>query len=182
MGNTKTKPSVKKIQEAFKKMLNEKSYEKITVQDVIEEAQISRSAFYSNFIDLNHLLEKMQEEIIDSFFKKNTYRLEEADIQTRVRYFIDYANELSEVSEKLLCSGSYYNICKNIQNSILKYQSDNLRGSYSKNPEVENLAFYFCSHTITGLYRHWVLTGKQVSSEILSETIISFLCNGLFEK
>lgn len=48
--------SQKRIQAAFLQLLDEKSYGEITIQDILEQAGVSRSAFYANFSGKDELL------------------------------------------------------------------------------------------------------------------------------
>lgn len=61
----------KKIAKAFKEVLAEKDFEKISVTNIMEVASIRRQTFYSHFLDKYELLEwifktDLQEQIIDN--------------------------------------------------------------------------------------------------------------------
>ncbi|MFC3927433.1 dihydroxyacetone kinase transcriptional activator DhaS [Streptococcus caprae] len=61
----------KKIARAFKETLTEKEFEKVSVTDIMETAQMRRQTFYSHFLDKYELLEwifktELQEQIIDN--------------------------------------------------------------------------------------------------------------------
>lgn len=67
----KTIITKKKIAKAFKQVLEEKEFDKISVTDIMEEAGMRRQTFYSHFLDKYELLEwifktELQEQIIDN--------------------------------------------------------------------------------------------------------------------
>jgi len=52
------------IRRAFLDLLHEKPYEKITVTDIVNRADINRSTFYAHYTDVPGLVDGMMEEII----------------------------------------------------------------------------------------------------------------------
>ncbi len=58
----------KSIFDAFTKLLEDKSYSNITVQEIIDEADISRSTFYSHFETKDELLRELCTEIFEHVF------------------------------------------------------------------------------------------------------------------
>ena len=56
------------IYQAFSNLLRRKRYEQITVQDIIDEADISRSTFYAHFETKDMLLSQMCSDIFDHIF------------------------------------------------------------------------------------------------------------------
>lgn len=53
------------IIDAFLTVLEEKPFEKITIQDIITKAMINRSTFYQHFADKYAILEKLQERYVN---------------------------------------------------------------------------------------------------------------------
>lgn len=57
--------SRKLIRRAFMELLKEKSFEKITVTDIVKAAEINRSTFYAHYPDVLGLIEEIQIEVVD---------------------------------------------------------------------------------------------------------------------
>lgn len=57
--------SRKLIRRAFMELLKEKSFEKITVTDIVKSADINRSTFYAHYPDVLGLIEEIQVEVVD---------------------------------------------------------------------------------------------------------------------
>lgn len=57
--------SRKLIRQAFLELLKEKTFEKITVTDIVKRAEINRSTFYAHYPDVMGVIDEIQEEILD---------------------------------------------------------------------------------------------------------------------
>ena len=58
----------KAIKQSLITLLKSKPFEKITVQDILDETPVTRSTFYKHYQDKYEIAEKMQEEFFDSLF------------------------------------------------------------------------------------------------------------------
>lgn len=52
------------IRGAFQELLKEKPFEKITVTDIVNRADINRSTFYAHYTDVRGLLEEIRDEVV----------------------------------------------------------------------------------------------------------------------
>ena len=65
--NKKRKTSVEKIQKTFLQLIQKKNIEGISVSTICELAELNRSTFYSNYIDIYDLADKVKKQMAEEF-------------------------------------------------------------------------------------------------------------------
>lgn len=87
--------SRKAIFEAFTILLRSKRYEQITVQDIIDTADISRSTFYAHFETKDMLLKAMCSDIFDHIFAGDLceYHDQGPQLQARLAHILWHLQE-----------------------------------------------------------------------------------------
>ncbi len=100
--------SRKAIFDAFTALLRVKRYEQITVQDIIDAADISRSTFYAHFETKDMLLKAMCSDIFDHIFAGDLcdYHEHGPQLQARLAHILWHLQEQrSHVLGILSCEG-----------------------------------------------------------------------------
>ena len=95
------------IYEAMTKLLMHKRFEELTVQDIIDEANIGRSTFYSHFETKESLLDQMCNEMFAHVFshdltpEKSHDFSNTSDIETRLTHVLwhikDHGNNIKAI-------------------------------------------------------------------------------------
>ena len=101
--------SRKAIFQAFAALLQTHRYEQITVQDIIDGADISRSTFYAHFETKDMLLKAMCSDIFDHIFSGDLceYHEQGPQLQARLAHILYHLQEQKEqVLGILSCEGS----------------------------------------------------------------------------
>jgi len=65
--NKRKKESQEKIEKTFLQLIQTKSLESISVSDICKVANLNRSTFYSNYIDIYDLVEKVKDRMANEF-------------------------------------------------------------------------------------------------------------------
>ena len=100
--------SRKLIRQAFMELLKEKPFEKITVTDIVNRADINRSTFYAHYPDVMGLLDEIQEEIV-SFFEQYLRKVSFSDLLENPTYYLRLIIKIGGENDELyrLLSGSH---------------------------------------------------------------------------
>ena len=59
-----------KIHNSFVKLINEKDYNEITIQDILDDSKVSRSTFYAHYKTKDELLLSVSNHIFEHVFSK----------------------------------------------------------------------------------------------------------------
>ncbi|RXK18509.1 TetR/AcrR family transcriptional regulator [Macrococcus sp. DPC7161] len=161
------------IERAMIKLLSEKSYDKITVKDICEEAKISRATFYNQFKDKNDYIQKYRMSVI----KKITRTIVKDDRTNQVNLHNKLLSLITQQDELFLMLISMNGspeiqetfkmmIRENAKQNILKY----IDIPFQNEREVHYFTV-FISNAIFGIIQEWVRNGKQESPEELTNII-----------
>ena len=70
--NKRSEKTLNKIQNSFIKLINEKNYDDIVVQDILDEAKVGRATFYAHYNSKNELLLDVTANIFHLVFAFNS--------------------------------------------------------------------------------------------------------------
>lgn len=83
------------IYKAFTKLINEKDFDEITIQDILDESNIGRSTFYCHFKTKNDLLLKISKDIFDHVFSHSLQEEKTHDFSKDL--LIDYRHLVTHI-------------------------------------------------------------------------------------
>lgn len=84
------------IRQAFLELLREKSFEKITVTDIVNRADINRSTFYAHYADVRALMEEIQNE----FIERSIAVVKEMDFRDLLHAPVPFLQKLIEIANE----------------------------------------------------------------------------------
>ena len=89
------------IQSAFLTLLSRKPFEKITVQDILDNTPVSRATFYKHFKDKYEIAEKIQEEILDARkeLRQNLTQVHPGDLSVLVERYAARYKDMGQLRE-----------------------------------------------------------------------------------
>ena len=141
------------VYEAFVRLLEKKSYSGISIQEIIDEANIGRSTFYAHFETKDDLLRTLCTRIFDHVFSSHL----------RKEPTHDFSSETGDISEKLTHILYHLQDSRSYLRGLLSCESGEIFMRYLK--EYLTQVFDGCL----------VLTDNEVPREyLLDHTVCSF--------
>lgn len=159
----------KNILSAMTRLLQTKAFEQITVTNICEEAEISRSGFYLHYVDKYDLVEVNLKEFRD---QANQFIFSNADTSKTALF----SNMLAYLQSdgKLIAALISENGSVEVQNYIKRMMQENARINIFpkldlkiKNEIEEHYALLFLSNALFGVLQDWINRGQKESPEEL---------------
>ena len=159
------------ISKALIELLNNKPLDLITIKELAKKAEISRTAFYNNFNNLDDVLKYIYQRAHKQIFKEKYSQLEYVYSDEHILDMISFFDKNS----KLLLVLIKWNLIE----LIAKYNTEIVLGytQHYKNKFIREHAFYFICYYHGSLFNictYWITNGKQESIETLFKIIKEF--------
>lgn len=177
----RTSRTKKALRDALIELILEKHYDAITVQDIIDRADVGRSTFYLHFRDKEDLLigdwKKFLGLLADNFNWSGLWEARLVPIRELFHHLVDFhtfyrALEKSQKSERLFKTGCRF-LAENIETQLTK----NFEASELKIP-APILANYLANE-IFGQLRWWLDGNMKNSPEEMDEIFHSLVMPGV---
>lgn len=157
----------KAIKQALISLLKTKPFEKITVQDILDETPVTRSTFYKHYHDKYEIAEKMQEDFFDSQMALRRAVHENQAILTPAILKISQQN--NEIMEALLkIHTENVDLRQALSNQSKEYY---LNGTTGSHPDLEAEVF---AQAITA-FQIATHTTEEFSFEYMHDVFISVM-------
>ena len=170
--------------DALVALMQEKAFETITVQDVLDRAQISRSTFYSHYSDKDDLLMSDAEEFFEAI---STALSEHGDKSERVFPVTEFFTHLSDVQpffKALVKSGKFQENMElargHFARGIERRLSELPRGKSIPAHQLPAIAFTHAG-ALLSLLTWWLDRGMCESPAEMDELFHRMIWNGVSE-
>ena len=156
---TKTR---KAIYQAFLQLLNQKDYEAITVQEIIDLADVGRSTFYSHYESKELLLDELCQKLFHHLFERAEH-LSPQDYLAHI--FQHFKKNQDHVTSLLLSKNDYFirQLRKELEHDVYPMVADELIKAYPTLPH-SYLKHLVVSHFIETL-SWWLKKGKSYTEQ-----------------
>ncbi len=168
VNNKRKKSSQNKIEKTFVELLQKKEINKISVTDICKLADINRTTFYNNYLDIYDLADKIKEKL-----EQDVYSLYE-DERLNKYNSNDFSKIFNLIKENQLFFKTYFKLgfdSNNIFNQ--NYQYDTNQSSQFYNDEYIDYHIEFFKAGFNAIVKKWLENGCKESPEEINKIIIS---------
>lgn len=155
---------------AFRELLHEYPFEKITVQMISNRAGVNRSTFYLNFQDKYELYDLLTEEILMdllSVFSVQSYdgvNPEDAVTQSIIKVCEHLKSNLPFYTQRFKNLDFIHELYEKLYTTLYEFYHDETFAS-------------FTSYGIIGFWARWILEGCQKSSKDIAQSLQTMAFN-----
>ncbi len=156
---TKTR---KAIYAAFLQLLNQKDYESITVQEIIDLADVGRSTFYSHYESKELLLDELCRYLFHHLFEREEHLTIEEYL---THIFLHFKKNQDHVTSLLFSKNDYFlrQLQKELEHHVYPMVENDLQLSYPKIP-ASYLKHFVVTNFIETL-TWWLKKGKKYTEK-----------------
>lgn len=156
----RTRKTKRAIHQALSELLKEKELRKITVQEIVEKAEISRFTFYKYYLDVYDLYEKIEREILihmSVIILQLENKTAEAAFEKLVNYVYDNRSAFGMIFSTNTKSSLRDKLSRLIEGMFRKLYSDKFGI-----PVDDRDLIYVCCYRSQGciaILQNWVING-----------------------
>ena len=171
--------TLERIHDAFRVLVENKEFSRLTVSALCKEAKIGRKTFYTYYDSLDDLLKESIERMATEYIERiKEYRGPE-DIFEITRQFYLFSTEKGKFYDNLVCSESYQAIGGHL---LMRFVRDTWNCSpwfRSLEDEEQELLLCFIYNSGASLYRHWIISGKRISLDRMIDLAYNLVGKGI---
>ncbi len=160
--NKRRKQSRERIEKAFIELLQTRDLKDITVSDLIKMAELNRSTFYANYIDIFDLADKTRETLENDFGK----------LFAEYDYFNERTGALKmfrHIKENQIFYKTYFKLCYDEKHLISIYDSERAKTEHIDTNIKYHIEFF--RNGLNAIIKLWLAEGCKESPEEMAEVL-----------
>ena len=160
--NKRRRESQEKIEKVFIELLQTREIKDITVSDLIKAANLNRSTFYANYIDIFDLADKTRERLENEF----------SNLFANYNYLNERSGALkmfTHIKENQIFYKTYFKLCYDDQHLISTYDAKRAEQEHI----ASNLKYHieFFRNGLNAIIKLWLKDGCRESPEEMAEVL-----------
>lgn len=172
--------TIKIIKETFKTLIIEKNYEKITIKELTDRAEINKKTFYRYYNSLDDLLLETQNEFSKEYIESVKMYEVPDDLEKINKEFYLFSEKNGEFFEKVTCDINYNYIRQKMINNVMTSTWEHSEKLKNLSEYEKNILFSYIQAASISIYKQWVKDKKKISLDKIIELSNNLLCRGVF--
>ncbi|TSB47445.1 TetR/AcrR family transcriptional regulator [Alkalicoccobacillus porphyridii] len=172
------KKSQRAIEASLIKLMNQKSFEDITIHEIAEEADVSRGTIYLNYEDKYHILHKCMDAELNKLIESctpNQSSLHEAGQQALLLQTLEYIKSNSDIFIMLLETKGVETFREKLltllkENMFIEVKLEGINQGMDR-----EIFAQFWTVAVIGVIEWWIKNSLEYSSEDIAEHLFTIL-------
>ncbi|GAB2025902.1 TetR/AcrR family transcriptional regulator [Lactovum odontotermitis] len=184
----RVKRTRKLITLAFINLLRRKKFEKISIQEIADDAMINRATFYAHYADKQDLYDSLIDDFLVDFTKvlddgtlidgTNVYV---AEIEEMLSKFYDFIRENPEVSQIIIDKSQDTNFTDRFLDILSERYAELFQKLEVREQDVvvpSDFVISYITSILVGTLRWWTTSNTTMRSKDFAHLIIKLISNG----
>lgn len=178
----------KLIFDAFAKLLSEKPYEKITVQDIADEAMINRATFYSHYADKDQLQDGIKKQLLIQLSDMidaaqvasgDTFMVRKAEnLLTNFYHSLEKNPAIAKIVAKSISQEVMQESFSQLMHDKYADLLAKLNVTESGQPVPTDFIVAYLTSIFTGTLIWWIKSDFSMTAKELARLVITLISNG----
>lgn len=166
--NKRRKNSQEKIIKVFLNLIQSKEIHEISVSDICKQAEINRSTFYANYIDIYDLVDKIKDRIMEEFI--DIYKEE----KTAKSHSYDFLKLFKHIKENQIFYKTYFKLNLDIDAKFINFNVDEETIKFYGTNKYSEYHIAFFKAGLNAIIQKWLKnnckeTPKEINNIIINE-------------
>ncbi len=160
--NKRRRESIRKIEKAFVQLLQTNEINRISVSDICKITGLNRSTFYSNYLDIYDLADKVRENLEQEF----------SNLFSDYDYYHERSGALKmfeHIKENQIFYNTYFKLCYDSKHLLCVY--DRKRAELELGKENVKYHIEFFRNGLNAIIKMWLAGGCKESPEEMAEML-----------
>lgn len=172
--------TISNIYKAFKELILEKDYSKITVTELAKKAQINKKTFYRYYPTLDDLLSEMQAQYSKQYIETVKDFHYPKDLKKSVRAFFEFSAKQGSAYDKITISqGAYSGIRQQMIDQVEKNTWEQSEDFKKLKAWQQKLLLTFIQDVTLAGYRRWIEDNKGENIDVMIDLTSDLLQGGV---
>ena len=159
------------IRLAFKALVCELPYEKVTAKAIADRANINRNTFYLHYESTDDVLREIQAEHSAEYIERVKNLTYTENLGQLVREFFEYNEAQDDFFKRVTCDSRFDYIREGMQKKVSAH-------THEKSAYIQNVVRAYTTTVLT-LYRQWVADGRKIPMDEMIHLATTLLESGM---